>query len=409
MIKSHYLQSAFKRCCLTLLFLSSLTSFNASSSDFTVDGLSYTMLSTYNLTCAVSGWEYSGDGNVVIPEMVTFRGRNISVIKINKTYWGPKLISLTMPSSVLEIAEGAFDSAEYLSEVNLSENLTTIPKDAFYCCLSLKKINIPSKVQFILENAFSNCRDLESVTGGESLVSIGQKAFWCCRSLQHIRFDGLRYIDQNAFSFCEALSNITIPSSVEVIDKYAFSYIDFKSFKIEDCEQPIKFYSDNCVASALNLYIGRDIIQLDSGNPIDRTRLEIKSGGTLELGKNVMNIDYGETRGWNEIGFLISHNLTPPWIPKMTNSNYLNLEVRVPAEALEAYKQAPVWKNFWNIKAIEDESGISDIECDDDDSFQVYDTAGILVDASCTSEKLQQLPHGIYIVVKQDKRMKLKI
>lgn len=418
MIKSHYLQSAFKRCCLTLLLLSSLTSFNASSSDFTVDGLSYTFLSLEDLTCEVSGWDGTGDGKIVIPEMVTFKGRDISIIKIGEAFKGSdKLISITMPPSILEIAEGAFEDC-WLKEVNLSENLKRIPSKAFKYCTFLKKITIPSRVKTINSCAFQYT-GLEEVIFGESLESISYSAFEkAC--LQNVNFtSGIKTIGHLAFYGCP-ISNITIPPTIMNIQASAFKhfstyvydgpYID--SFKIEDSEQPICINGDyDSIIQARYLYIGRDFID-DSASDRRYSPLLIRDGGTVELGEQCSSLRVGGREvilNLENMCLLISHNCTPPIISSMPTSSYLNLEVRVPAEALEAYKQAPVWKNFWNIKAIEDESGISDIECDDDDSFQVYDTAGILVDASCTSEKLQQLPHGVYIVVKQDKRMKIKI
>lgn len=413
MIKSHYLQSACKRCCLTLLFLISLTSFNASSSDFTVDGLSYTFLSLEDLTCEVSGWDGTGDGKIVVPEMVTFKGRDISIIKIGEAFKGSdKLISITMPPSILEIAEGAFEDCWRLKEVNLSENLKSIPSNAFKWCTFLKTIKIPSRVRTINSCAFQ-CTGLEEVIFGESLESISYSAFErAC--LQNVNFtSGIKTIGHLAFYRCP-ISNITIPPTIMYIRASAFKhyglYID--SFKIEDGEQPIWINGEeDAIIQARYLYIGRDFID-NSVLGMPYSPLLIMDGGTVELGEQCSSLHVKKSEvilNLENMSLLISHNCTPPIISPMPTSSYLNLEVRVPAEALEAYKQAPVWKNFWNIKAIEDESGISDIECDDDDFFQVYDTAGILVDASCTSEKLQQLPHGVYIVVKQDKRMKIKI
>lgn len=417
MIKSHYLQSAFKRCCLTLLFLYSLTSFNASSSDFTVDGLSYTFLSLEDLTCEVSGWDGTGDGKIVIPEMVTFKGRDISIIKIGEAFKGSdKLISITMPPSILEIAEGAFEDC-WLKEVNLSENLERIPSKAFKYCTFLKKITIPSRVKTINSYAFQYT-GLEEVIFGESLESISYSAFEkAC--LQNVNFtSGIKSIGHLAFYGCP-ISNITIPPTIMYIRASAFKHFstyvydgpDIDSFKIEDSEQPIIIDGCDAIIEAKYLYIGRDFID-NSVLADPHSPLLIMDGGTVELGEHCSSLRVKGSeviRNLENMSLLISHNCTPPIISSMPTSSYLNLEVRVPAEALEAYKQAPVWKNFWNIKAIEDESDISDIECDDDDYFQVYDTNGILVDASCTSEKLQQLPHGIYIVVKQDKRMKIKI
>lgn len=403
MIKSHYLQSAFKRCCLTLLFLSSLTSFNVSSSDFTVDGLSYTMLSMNDLTCEVSGWDGTGDGNVTIPAIVTYKGRDISVIQIgNGVFKDCYFTSITLPSSLLTIDNDAFMNCYNLEEINLN-SVNRIGYRAFQNCRGLKKITITSKL-VIGQQAFEDCSQLRYIVGSESIIGIGYEAFRNCASLQNVHFRDLKWISDYAFFGCKSLTEVIIPSTVTEILKGAFNSTNLDAFIIEDSDQSI--YLKEYMAYAKYIYIGRDTELFDGDSN------SIGVGRTLELGKYVKKFNC--IKYWSHIDCLISHNLTPPSISgvsnsEVSNSGYMNIEVRVPAEALEAYKQAPVWKNFWSIKAIEDESGISDIERDDDDSFQVYDTNGILVDASCTSEKLQQLPHGVYIVVKQDKRMKIKI
>lgn len=425
MIKSHYLQSAFKRCCLTLLFLSSLTSFNARSSDFTlspdftVDGLSYRMLSMDDLTCEVAFWDGRGDTNVTIPAIVTYKGRDISVIKIGMyAFSNSRLTSITLPSSINEIGEFAFNHCMSLIKANLSDELIEIGRYAFQNCDNLKEIVLPSKVKIIEEKAFEGCSNLKTLLGGAALERIGDYAFNDCTLLHGvINFKNITRIGIGAFNRCQFLTEVIIPSTATNIGEKCFYGSTLNTLKIEDGESSINIQTGQIfsgknyyTASLKQLYIGREITVIGKVDNINAcSPFDIEWGGILELGKYVNKLNRNCINEWYKIGFLISHNLTPPSIPEMSNSGYVNIEVRVPAGALEAYKQSPVWKNFWNIKAIEDESGISDIERDDDDSFQVYDTAGILVDASCTSEKLQQLPHGVYIVVKHDKRMKIKI
>lgn len=460
MIKSHYLQSAFKRCCLTLLFLATLNT-KSFGWDFSVDNLSYDILSLEDKTCmVVYGYSKNNKAGVIIPDEVIYNDNNVSVIKIaDRAFNLGYIYALTIPSSVIEVGEAACHgttlskvifkenslkkqpvvignsafSDSRVSSVSLSSNINKIGDFAFFQCLRLSNINlevssiteigescfacteklesiiIPSTVHTIKAAAFSGS-GIKNIAGGESVTSIGPSAFSCCESLKHLVIGkSLKVINENTYSWCSSLTDVTIPSTIEEIKSGAFWAIDMNSFKLEDCEQPIKFSTTEKVIANCgihHIYLGRPLV-ID--NPLDKPCLAIGDNGTLELGKNINKLSSEVVGPYENIRILISHNLTPPTIPEMTNATYAGLKVRVPAEALEAYKQAPVWKNFWNIKAIEDESGISDIERDDDDSFQVYDTAGSLVDASCTSEKMQQLPHGVYIVVKQDKRMKIKI
>lgn len=458
MIKSHYLQSAFKRCCLTLLFLAT---FNIKSFGgvFIIDNLGYEILSLEDKTCMVTGSLCSGA--VIIPDKIKYNDTDVSVVKIkDEAFDFPSITSLTIPASIVDtgtwtcyqnehlrkvvfqegfneqptvIGDYAFYDCRNLETVILSSNIGSIGQYAFGNCDELSSINLGvTSVSEIGENAFSFCTKLEGivlppslqtikdwafyrtaiteVVGGESVTTIGKGVFAACEYLKDIKWEWHRkVIPEYTYSGCSSLTDIIIPSTIEEIKSGAFCGIDMNSFKLEDCEQPVKFSTtENVIANngIHHIYLGRPII-CDKNQK--KPCLAIGNKGILELSKNIRELSSEAVGPYENLSILISHNLTPPTIPEMTIDAYAGLKVRVPAEALEAYKQAPVWKNFWNIKAIEDESGISDIECDDDDSFQVYDTAGILVDASCTSEKLQQLPHGVYIVVKHDKRMKIKI
>lgn len=67
MIKSHYLQSAFKRCCLTLLFLATLNT-KSFGGVFIIDNLGYEILSLEDKTCMVTGSLCSGA--VIIPDKI---------------------------------------------------------------------------------------------------------------------------------------------------------------------------------------------------------------------------------------------------------------------------------------------------------------------------------------------------
>ena len=69
----------------------------------------------------------------------------------------------------------------------------------------------------------------------------------------------------------------------------------------------------------------------------------------LRVGPNVndvrVNVEATET--------IISYATTPPTIPDFTNQQFMTVSVKVPYESLEAYKNAEVWKNFWNMEGFD--------------------------------------------------------
>ena len=73
------------------------------------------------------------------------------------------------------------------------------------------------------EEAFSWCESLTSVTIPDSVTSIGCYAFGCCTSLASVMIpDSVTLIGDGAFSGCCSLNSITIPDSVTGIGDWAF-------------------------------------------------------------------------------------------------------------------------------------------------------------------------------------------
>ena len=89
---------------------------------------------------------------------------------------------VTIPSSVTEIVDRAFEVCESLKSVTIPSSVTTIGDNAFNDCTSLKSVTIPSSVTSIGDNAFYECTSLTSVTIPSSVTSIGTigGAFWGC-------------------------------------------------------------------------------------------------------------------------------------------------------------------------------------------------------------------------------------
>ena len=88
----------------------------------------------------------------------------------------------------------------------------------------------------IAEEGFSSCYSLVEVTVPGSVVLIGKKAFSFCKNLKEIVLsDGLIGIDEEAFDNCEALPSVVLPDTVTNVGSYAFSFCPaLKSVKLSD-------------------------------------------------------------------------------------------------------------------------------------------------------------------------------
>ena len=123
-----------------------------------------------------------------------------------------------------EIYEFAFFKYNSLTDITVSESVTSIGSQAFSGCSNLTKITIPDVVTSIGYRMFSGCSSLTEITIPASVTSIDSYAFSGCSSLTEITIpEGVTSIDSYAFSGCSSLMEITIPEGVTSIGRYAFS------------------------------------------------------------------------------------------------------------------------------------------------------------------------------------------
>ena len=217
---------------------------------------------------------YSGD--VVIPESVTYDGKDYSVTSISSyAFKGcDKLTSITIPNSVTTIGYGAFKDCSCLSAINLApsvvriyhnafsgtpwydnlpdgmvyvgkvaykykgempegthlsikEGTLSITEQAFALCSGLVSVTIPEGITTIEELAFGGCSSLVSVKLPESLTSIGSSVFYDCVSLSSIDIpSGTTKIGSGAFARCRSLTSIAIPEGSWYIYPNTFSGCD---------------------------------------------------------------------------------------------------------------------------------------------------------------------------------------
>lgn len=137
-----------------------------------------------------------------------------------------KIKSVTIPTSVKRIFDGAFACCEELETVIFEEGsiLNEIGEVVFEDCTKLQSITIPSSVTSIGSYAFCGCTNLVSVTLPDLATSIGTSAFDGCTNLISINLpNSLTTIESCLFRYCTSLQSITIPSLVTKIDNEAFN------------------------------------------------------------------------------------------------------------------------------------------------------------------------------------------
>lgn len=156
-------------------------------------------------------------------------------------------VSVTIPTSVTQIGEGAFMGCTNLPTATIPSSVTNIGPSAFADCTGLVRITVPGSVKVLGNNAFNGCTNLASATISSGVTRIGSYAFKNCGLLRTITIPntvtnlasyafescsgltdavlsaGMKSIPRNAFNWCTNLVSVTIPSGITTIDYSAFS------------------------------------------------------------------------------------------------------------------------------------------------------------------------------------------
>lgn len=216
--------------------------------NFEVEGIKYEIRST-NTVCALSADNYLSN-DIVIPEEVSYDGKNYSVKTIGSSFsggdysWGNTYIkgptkTLFIPKSVSRIEEeedyGIFHEFENITYITVdaeNDNYASIDgvlysKDlsVLLCypkCNTQIKFEIPDGVEEVYESAFMNSMFLKSVVLPNSLKFLRQRGFSHCEFLEEVSWSKkLEIIERDVF-YSTSISKAILPVTLRELYGYAF-------------------------------------------------------------------------------------------------------------------------------------------------------------------------------------------
>lgn len=236
------------------------------------EGISYSITSAEDRTCLLESIDSSLAGNVVVPQVLDYRGLRLTVTEVSERAFAesPALEALELPATVTRIGDEAFAGCKMLKEVkiacdtavvgkyafrdcavlqsatipalldSLNEGLfsgctqlervalpcgiSAVPDRLFEGCLSLKSVALPARIDRIGTAAFAGCTSLASIQLPDDLNTISAEAFEKCAGLENIKFPaGLRNIETRAFAGCALLTSLTLPAALTNIGQEAFA------------------------------------------------------------------------------------------------------------------------------------------------------------------------------------------
>lgn len=233
------------RLATIVLMLTTLIPTKAQQTQWLYDGLFYHI--NDDGTCSVVSTLKTGE--IVIPQVAVIEGKNYIVTAILEGAFQSKdkitsidlpnsvtsigeyaflgctgLTTIKLPDALAEISTGTFSLCTGLTSVALPSALSTIGSEAFYNCTGLISLHLPNLLTSIGDHAFFNCSNLAVIAIPNTLESIGDDAFLNCSKLTSIYLPGtITHIGTRAFSNCTGLTSVIIPNSITALESSVFS------------------------------------------------------------------------------------------------------------------------------------------------------------------------------------------
>ena len=276
-----------------------------------------------------------------IPESVT----EIGASAFDEFVWPGGITTLTLPKGLKKLGAGAFGYNQ-LTQIILPEGLEEMGGDGTFANSKLTSFRFPDGVKIVdykpayvnpdpvldvLDGTFVSCSDLTSVTNIPKSVTKLIRTFSGTKLTQIELHEGITEISDRAFP--ETLTSLKLPSTLTTLERDAFAYL----------------------------------------NQIE----------TLELPANVTTIANGALKGMSNLKKLVVHNPNPDVLnywskdwgedkpTKKESQNVFEGIVKegdgacvlyVPAESVEAYRNARLWGEFKTIVAIGSDAKAQTIE-----------------------------------------------
>lgn len=365
----------------------------AKAYDFMAGGFAYNYLGAYvgdanaanvEVVCTsyLSNDNYNTLTTANIPSTVTWNKKTYKVTSIGNFAFGmaQKLTSVSIPSSVENVARGAFYGCPLLKTVTMANGVKSLGDFVFDSCEKLTSIVIPNSVTNLGQSAFFNCTSLGSVTLSNALTEIKNSSFRYCSSLTSITIpNSVKTIGETVFYGSDNLKTVNLSNTLTSIGDYAFGdCTSITSLVIPNTVTSIGFSAFYNCSSMKSLTLSSNLTSVSDELFYGCTSLQ-----SVVMGESVTSI--GEKAFYNtgltsitipstvksigSLAFWHCYNLTQVRSKivdvsgvEMSN-NVFNLDtyekgtLTVPVGTVRAYRRANGWKEF---ATIVDEEGNTD-------------------------------------------------
>ena len=283
--------------------------------------------------------------------------------------------SVQFGANVVAIPAMMFNNNTALTSIVLPDTITKIGERAFMGCTNLESINIPDGVTEIPYATFKNCAKLTgTLTISENVTSIGNQAFvgtgytklvYNAKSatsvstmpnsplfpatIAEVEFGaGVTKIPNSFMESNTSLTSIVIPEGVTEIGKWAFrNATALASITLPDSLESLGAYTDNALT-----FMGTKITSIvipDKVTEMPRNMFaKCNELVSITYGSGITQANYVASAALPKLAEIIFTSATPPTISTdfLEDQTLANLQIKVPAAAVDAYKAAENWTAY---------------------------------------------------------------
>lgn len=239
---------------------------------------------------------------------------------------------IVLPESVHIIGDHAFFGCSNLEEINFSDQIVNIRSFAFAGCHSLKQCFIPQNATHLLEGMYWECSSIQEINIPETVVSIGNQCFLGCSSIKDIFIpDSVTNLEGRAFMGCSSATNIRISKNVSILQYGTFMGTAAKTVTIPEGVQILQQDVFSSCHQLEELTIPGTIVEIDEicANCESLHTVYCKAVTPPAL----LRLPFTE-RPDPDDGPALSTSLKHIYVPK---------------QSVEAYKTADLWKEYADI------------------------------------------------------------
>lgn len=342
---------AFQNCAIggTLTIPSTLTSFGANAfaanmqnqislvynvPDLQINTMNYQtgLFATANVTSVQFG------ANVVAIPAMMFNGNTV-------------LTSIVLPDTITKIGERAFKNCTNLESAVIPESITVFGGQCFNGCAKLTGTltigaNVTS-IGYVAFNGTSYTKLVYNAVSATGYASFNGDIF--ATTISEVEFgDGVKRIPENFMAGNTSLTSIVIPEGVTEIGKYAFrNATALASISLPDSLESFGAYADNAMTfmgtKITNIVIPDKVTEMPR-NMFARCN-ELVS---ITYGSGITQANYVASAALPKLAEIIFTSATPPTISTdfLEDQTLANLQIKVPAAAVDAYKAAENWTAY---------------------------------------------------------------